>query len=56
MSVENKKIPKVGDEYEIPIEGSLGLLALGYRGVKAWRKVKNKAEESEKNNKQEVGK
>jgi len=23
--------------YKIPVEGSLGLLALGFRGIKAWR-------------------
>ena len=23
--------------YEIPVEGSLGLLAVGYRGLLAWR-------------------
>ena len=26
-----------GDKYEIPEEGSLGLLALGYQGIVAWR-------------------
>ena len=30
-------MPKPGDVYEIPAEGSLGLLALGYRGLVAWR-------------------
>ena len=33
---ENKAIP-----YEIPVEGSLGLLALGARGIVAWRKVRD---------------
>ena len=28
---------KVGDKYEITEEGSLGLLALGYQGIVAWR-------------------
>lgn len=28
-------------EFEIPKSGSLGLLALGYRGVQAWRKVRD---------------
>ena len=26
-----------GEVYDIPIEGSLGLLALGYKGLLAWR-------------------
>ncbi len=30
-------------EFKIPPEGSLGLLALGYRGVEAWRKVRDEA-------------
>ena len=28
---------QVGDVYEIPVEGSLGLLALGATGLKLWR-------------------
>ena len=31
------------NEFEIPVAGSLGLLALGYRGVEAWRKVRDEA-------------
>jgi len=31
---------KDGKHFEIPLQGSLGLLALGYKGVKAWREVK----------------
>lgn len=34
---------KAGDTYEVPAEGSLGLLALGYRGLEAWRKAQDKA-------------
>lgn len=34
---EQNKIP-----YKIEIEGSLGLLALGDIGLRAWRKVKKK--------------
>ncbi len=30
-------------EFEIPVAGSLGLLALGYGGVQAWRKVRDEA-------------
>lgn len=31
---------KDGQSYNVPVQGSLGLLALGYEGVKAWRKRK----------------
>ena len=30
-----------GHAYEIPEEGSLALLALGYRGLMAWRAKRN---------------
>ncbi len=39
----NKKDPQNhiatidGQAFDIPVEGSLGLLALGYAGIKAWR-------------------
>lgn len=36
------QVYKVGDTYEVPPEGSLGLLALGYRGLEAWRKAQQK--------------
>jgi len=32
-----------GDVYEVPPEGSLGLLALGYQGLVAWREAQEKA-------------
>ena len=32
--------PPPGTPYEIPASGSLGLLALGYRGIVAWRAVR----------------
>ena len=38
--VERKKVQITdsnGEEYVIPVEGSLGLLALGYIGLEAWR-------------------
>jgi len=27
--------------YEIPVEGNLGILACGYKGLIAWRKLKS---------------
>lgn len=48
-----KKVVK----YEITPEGSLGLLALGAVGLRAWRKVKsNQKENQEKNKDKEDGK
>ena len=38
----NVQITEKGVAYEVPVEGSLGLLALGYRGLVAWREAKNK--------------
>ena len=32
--------PQPGEVYEIPVEGSLALLALGARGIIAWREKK----------------
>lgn len=29
--------------FEVPVDGSLGLLALGYRGIIAWRDARKKA-------------
>jgi len=36
---------KKGDKYIVPPEGSLGLLALGYQGLVAWRKAQEEAKE-----------
>ena len=36
MTKSNNKLP-----YDIPVEGSLGLLALGAVGIMEWRKVRN---------------
>ncbi len=44
MSESKKNIGTKSDEvipYDIPIEGSLGLLALGAVGIIEWRKVRN---------------
>ena len=45
--MKNDKTPQTpelktpdGKAYEIPVEGSLGLLALGYVGLMAWRAKK----------------
>ena len=32
--------PAPGSRYEVPVEGSLALLALGARGLEAWRAKK----------------
>lgn len=40
----NNKAYKPGDVYQVPPKGSLGLLALGYRGLEAWREAQKKAE------------
>ncbi len=40
MGFSNKN---TGENYEIPVEGSLGLLALGYVGIMKWRAVKRDA-------------
>ena len=34
--------PQTGKYHEIPVSGSLGLLALGAVGLKAWRKIRLK--------------
>ena len=39
---------KKGDKYIVPPEGSLGLLALGYQGLVAWRKAQEEAKASAK--------
>jgi len=42
-TISTPKEYKPGDTYEVPAEGSLGLLALGYRGLEAWRKAQQRA-------------
>ena len=29
-----------GTDFEVPVDGSLGLLAIGYRGIMAWREAR----------------
>ena len=44
MSSSKKPVVNIttedGEKYNIPVEGSLGLLAAGYKGLLAWREVK----------------
>lgn len=40
--MKNKKSDSKNPEFVVPPQGSLGLLALGYRGLYAWRKAKLK--------------
>jgi hypothetical protein len=35
---------------DIPVDGSLGILAYGHRGLEAWRKKKAEVEQQTKNN------
>jgi hypothetical protein len=35
-----------GEAYDIPLEGSLGLLAMGYEGVKLWREKRKQSRDS----------
>jgi hypothetical protein len=35
-----------GEAYDIPIEGSLGLLAMGYEGVRLWREKRKQSSNS----------
>ena len=37
---------KDGELFNIPVEGSLGLLALGYVGLIAWRKKRKEAKKA----------
>ena len=48
MSVKKNVIRnQKGDEYIVPPGGSLGLLALGNVGVRAWRKAKTEWQKSQ---------
>lgn len=40
-SDEHKQTPQI-TVYEIPAEGSLGLLALGAKGIDLWREKRNR--------------
>jgi hypothetical protein len=55
---QSPKMPKPGEVYEIPPQGSLGLLAAGYEGLLAWRKKRSEfiQAQTEKKNSQHEGK
>ena len=38
----SKTLKKQSVPYQIPVKGSLGLLAMGDRGLRAWRQVRDK--------------
>jgi hypothetical protein len=42
---------KKGEPIEIPLGGSMGLLAIGYRGLMAWRAKKNQYQQNKTNGK-----
>jgi hypothetical protein len=54
--MDSKKTPSPNDSeknkketpFVIPVEGSLGLLALGHVGISAWRKVRDESKKSTK--------
>jgi hypothetical protein len=46
-SKENKIITIKGSEFQVPPGGSLGLLALGNIGVRAWRRAQKEWKEKE---------
>lgn len=52
-----KKDPKEKDpkEYTVTAQGSLGLLALGHVGVRAWREAMTKEKQTEKEKKKSKG-
>jgi len=42
----NKIEYEIGDKYKVPVEGSIGLLALGYQGLVAWREARYKSKDT----------
>jgi hypothetical protein len=56
MTIMNKEEQKlIPGKVEIPVEGALGLLALGSKGLRAWRQVRDAAiaEAGKENEKEE---
>lgn len=51
-SPENNNEKKISQPVEITTDGSLGILALGAVGIKAWKKKRAEQESTEKKNQQ----
>ncbi len=47
MKKSTNKLKKKTVAYQIPKQGSLGLLAAGYKGIRAWKKVRDEAIKNE---------
>jgi hypothetical protein len=47
-SEKNKFLLEDGTDFNIPLDGSLGVLALGYKGLIAWRKKKINSQKRKK--------
>jgi len=39
-----------GQPFKVPVEGSLGLMALGYKGLIAWRQVRRQYQKAREAN------
>ena len=52
MAKKGQKKNEKEQKFDIPVEGSMGLLALGAAGLKAWRKVRDQAKKEEKDKKE----
>lgn len=48
MQEDQRITTKDGKNYEITAKGSLGLLALGYKGLQMWRAKREQIKNSEK--------
>lgn len=42
-----------GNKFEVPVSGNLGLLALGYQGLMAWRKKKGEVRRKQREEKKQ---
>lgn len=47
VNKENQQNSQQGEAFDVPPGGSLGLLALGAVGIRAWRKARNEWEKKE---------